>query len=125
MTRALCVRLALACIAAIVMSSCGGSAPPATTSPIAQGEMLATRRGCAACHSANGNVGVGPTWKGLAGETVTLSDGSQVVADAAYLTRSIRDPSAQVVRGFTTQMPQLALVDSEIAALVAYIESLR
>ena len=119
------LRLALAVGAALTLSSCGGSPTTAPASSAERGEVLAGQRGCVACHSVTGRAGVGPTWKGLAGSTVALADGSQIVADEAYLARSIREPSAQIVKGFTTQMPQLGLADSDVVALVAYIESLR
>ena len=43
----------------------------------------------------------GPTFEGLAGSTVTLTDGTQVKADAAYLERAILDADAEVVEGYS------------------------
>ena len=37
-----------------------------------RGKELYTSDGCAACHSLSGSAGAGPTFKGLAGSTVTL-----------------------------------------------------
>lgn len=107
--------------------------PPATTGepmtaggPAAAGERLASQRGCVACHSTDGSTKVGPTWKGLAGSTVRLADGTTVTADAEYLARSIREPQAQIVEGFRgVPMPELGLDEAQIADLVAYIQSLR
>jgi cytochrome c oxidase subunit 2 len=45
------------------------------------GERLANQRGCLACHSTDGSGRTGPTWQGLAGSQVRLSDGSMVTAD--------------------------------------------
>ena len=101
-----------------------GSLAPAADARLAQGESLAQSKGCVACHTVNGSPGVGPTWKGLQGKTQTLADGSTVLADEAYLRRAIREPQAQVVKGFPPIMPAAALSDEELAALVAYIQSL-
>ncbi|MGH6624976.1 MAG: c-type cytochrome [Burkholderiaceae bacterium] len=91
----------------------------------AQGKVLAQSRGCVACHTVDGSPGVGPTWKGLYGKTQTFADGASALADEAYLRRSIREPQAQVVKGFAPIMPPAAdLSDDELAALVAYIQSL-
>ena len=103
-----------------------GTAPPpaGTTASLAdQGKALAQSKGCVACHSVDGSPSVGPTWKGLYGKTTVLTDGSSVLADEAYLKRSIREPQAQVVKGFSPIMPKVEVSDAELAALVAYIES--
>jgi cytochrome c oxidase subunit 2 len=77
-----------------------------------------------ACHGNNGEGGIGPAWIGLAGSEVALEDGSTVIADAEYLRRSIVDPDSQIVAGYTIRMPKTELTESEVAALVAYIEEL-
>ena len=91
---------------------------------VAQGQALAQSRGCVACHSVDGSPRVGPTWKSLYGKQEILADGTTVLADEAYLARSIREPQAQLVKGFAPIMPPAALSDQEVAALVAYIQSL-
>lgn len=88
------------------------------------GKQLAQSKGCVACHSLDGSSGVGPSWKNLFGKTVSLSDGSSVLADEAYLKKSILDPQAQIVKGFAPIMPKLEMSDAELAALIVYIESL-
>lgn len=88
-----------------------------------KGKALAQAKGCVACHSIDGSPGVGPTWKGLAGKTRTMTDGSTVQADESYLKKSIRDPQAQVVKGFPPIMPKTEMTDDELAALVTYIQS--
>jgi mono/diheme cytochrome c family protein len=59
---------------------------------------------------------------------VTLADGSTVVADDAYITQSIREPSSQVHEGFDgSLMPPFgpdAVSDDDIAAVIAYMETL-
>lgn len=91
----------------------------------AEGRDIAARAGCGGCHGINGEGGIGPSWVGLAGSQVALEDGTTVVADAAYLTSSIKTPDAQVVAGdYSVAMPVNQLADADIAKIVAYIESL-
>jgi cytochrome c oxidase subunit 2 len=99
--------VAAAVVLAVALAACGGggdsgggAASPAPGTPAAQGEQLVERLGCLSCHTTNGARGAGPTWKGVAGRQVKLSDGTTVTADDEYLRRSILDPSAQVVAGF-------------------------
>jgi cytochrome c oxidase subunit II len=99
----------------------GGSGPPDAAKA---GLELARTKGCSACHGASGEGGLGPAWVGVLGSTVTLTDGTQVVVDEAYLTRAIKDPQAQVVTGYSVAMPIQQLTDQEVADLVAYITSL-
>ena len=106
---------------AVVARAHDQSAPDAK---LEQGKQLAQSKACVACHSLDGSSGVGPSWKNLFGHTISLSDGSSVLADEAYLKKSIIDPQAQVVKGFAPIMPKLEVSDEELAALITYIESL-
>ncbi|WP_194724211.1 cytochrome c oxidase subunit II [Noviherbaspirillum malthae] len=90
----------------------------------AQGKSLAQSKGCVACHTADGAPGVGPTWKGLYGKTETMTDGSTALVDEAYLREFILNPQARQVKGFPPIMPKIPVSDEELAALVAYIQSL-
>ncbi|MBX3200916.1 MAG: cytochrome c oxidase subunit II [Labilithrix sp.] len=101
--------------------SCGES------SLLEQGRVVAERRQCVACHTLDGHPHIGPTWARLYGSEVLLADGRRVVADDAYLTRSMMDPNADVVAGYRQLMPSYrgALSSGETAALVELIRSLR
>ncbi len=79
---------------------------------------------CASCHGADGTGGVGPKFVGLYGSQVTLTDGSTVVADDEYIRRSITDPGAERVEGYTVNMPASDLDDDDIEAVLAYIREL-
>lgn len=100
-----------------------GEAPagePAET----RGQRLVESEGCLTCHGPERAEGFGASFEGLAGSERELDDGSTVVADAAYLRRSIADPQADVVEGFDVPMPEPSLSADEIADIVAYLESL-
>lgn len=111
-----------------------GTASPESSpsaSPIAlagnadEGKKLSVQ--CLGCHTVDGNKSVGPTWKDLYGHEVELKDGSKVIADEAYLTESIKDPGAKVVKDFPENaMPPYGAIlsDQNIADLVAYIKTL-
>jgi cytochrome c oxidase subunit 2 len=97
-----------------------------SATPEGQGQLLVAQNGCGGCHSINGAAGVGPTWLGLFGSQVDLTDGTTVLADEAYITESIRLPQAKIVKGFENQrMVQYTFTDEELAALVAYIKTLK
>ena len=94
--------------------------------PEGHGQALVTANGCGACHSINGSPGIAPTWLGLYGSQVKLTDGSVVTADDAYLKESIKAPQAKIVAGFENQlMPNFGLSDPDIADIVAYIKTLK
>ncbi len=108
---------------AVGVGACGGSS--SDLSELAQrGKETSNNNGCASCHGANGQGGVGPTWIDLAGSEVELADGSTVVADEAYLLRSILEPDAEIVAGYTLKMPVNGLSEAEAADVVSYIEEL-
>ena len=142
----------LAAAAIVLIVACGGAepepaatsapappttAPAATTAPPAgnnvgdaatRGQVLAVNNGCLACHSIDGSISVGPSWKGLYEREVPLSDGSTAIADDLYIRESIADPNAKVVEGFPPSvMPAIfgsTLSDSDIEAITDYIKEL-
>jgi cytochrome c oxidase subunit II len=100
----------------------------APVDPALRGQQLAQQYGCLNCHSIDGTAKIGPTWKALADSTVLLNDGSSVIADKLFLASSIVNPNYQVVSGFPANaMPPFAdtLDQTEVEALVAYIQSLK
>jgi len=56
------------------------------------GEKMYTKNACVTCHSLDGSKRTGPTFKGIWGTDVTLSDGTTVVVDENYVRSSILDP---------------------------------
>jgi len=104
-----------------------GVATPSDSNLRSVGQAVAVRRACFACHTVDGQRHVGPTWRGLYDSKVKLTDGRTVVADEAYLTKSMMEPRADVVLGFNPVMPSYhaVLSEPETAALVEFIKSLR
>ncbi len=98
-----------------------------TISLVEQGKALTELKGCVACHTADGTPKVGPTFKGVYGSKVPLSDGSVVLADDNYIRESIEKPAAKIVKGFNPIMPTFKglVSESEMNALIAYIKSLK
>ncbi|MET0911157.1 MAG: cytochrome c [Ilumatobacteraceae bacterium] len=120
------IALAGTLVLALGAAACGGDDTAGSTLPpaAAEGRQIALRAGCAACHGADGEGGTGPAWTDTLGTQVELDDGTTVTVDEAFLTRSIADPDAEIVDGFTVKMPQNQLTDEEIARVVAYIVAL-
>lgn len=94
---------------------------------VARGREVAEKWACASCHSLDGAPRTGPTWKGLYGSERTMTDGRHIVADEAYLTRSMAEPNVEIVQGYKPVMPayQGTLPPADAAAIVALIRSLR
>lgn len=96
--------------------------------PVERGQQWAQQFGCQACHSIDGSPLVGPTWKGVYGHTVTLSDGTTVTVDDAYMTESIRDPGAKLVQGFADIMPHdiaQNMTDEQVQDVIEFIKTLK
>ena len=101
-------------------------AEQAAATPEGHGQALVAANGCNACHSINGAAGIAPTWLGLFGSQVKLTDGSVVTADDAYLHELIKAPQAKIVAGFETQlMPNYGFSDEDINDIVAYIKTIK
>jgi cytochrome c oxidase subunit 2 len=103
-----------------------GEAVLAASNVVQEGQRVAAEQGCLKCHSVDGSRHIGPTWTELYMRTGKLASGRQVVADEAYLTRSMMDPGAEIVAGYQNVMPtyQGKMTPPEVAAVVEYIKSL-
>ncbi|HEX9297447.1 MAG TPA: cytochrome c oxidase subunit II [Polyangiaceae bacterium] len=92
-----------------------------------EGQRAAAEHGCLRCHSTDGSAHIGPTWGGLFGSTVPLAGERQTIADEAYITQSMMDPTAKIHRGYLPVMPTFLgrIRPTETAAIVEFIKSLR
>ena len=89
--------------------------------------MLYQVRGCKQCHTVDGTIKIGPSFKGTFGTARAMTDGQQVTMDENYTRASITDPLLQIVAGFDPVMPtyQGRLKDEEITAIIEYIKTLK
>jgi cytochrome c oxidase subunit 2 len=95
---------------------------------LSEGERLMEDRQCSQCHTSDGTESLGPTFKGLYESRRNLSDGSEVIADEAYLIDAIRSPDKHIVRNYepgSMPPPDTPLTDQEIKQLIDYIKSLQ
>lgn len=94
--------------------------------PAESGQKLYERSGCTACHTIDGATIVGPSFKGLFGQTEKLQDGSTAIVDENYIRESILDPTAKMVEGYAPVMPSYKglLSDKEITDIIEYIKTL-
>jgi cytochrome c oxidase subunit II len=87
---------------------------------------------CIGCHSTDGTVKVGPSFKGHWKTEVEVMEGNQkltVPVDENYLIKSINEPYSQVRVGFKPQMPEKffggrKLTQNELDYLIYFIRSL-
>jgi cytochrome c oxidase subunit 2 len=83
---------------------------------------------CTNCHSLDGSVTVGPTFKGRFGtsDVVEVAGVEHGVAlDEAYYRRAIEDPGAEIVKGYPPVMPKASLSDEDLSAVIQYIRTLK
>jgi cytochrome c oxidase subunit 2 len=100
---------------------------PGTADLVAEGKRAAAELGCFRCHTIDGSAFIGPTWAGIYGSTVALESGGQTFVDAEYITESMMDPLAKIVRGYQPRMPSYfgRVTPTETADIVELIKSLR
>jgi cytochrome c oxidase subunit II len=90
------------------------------------GERLYASMGCNACH--NGTAAArGPNLAGVYGSKLTLTNGSEVLVNEAYLRDAILNPSQHVTAGFAPIMPtyQGQISEDGLIDLVEYIKTLQ
>lgn len=118
-------RVASVAFALLALASCGEQEPPVALSPEAElGREIANNNGCASCHGKNGQGVTAPSWQGIYGENVAVEAGGTVLVDDDYLYRSITEPQADIVSGWTIKMPRNKLTDEQIASVITYIKEL-
>jgi len=105
--------------------STGGAAPTLTLAE--KGKVLTQTKGCVACHTGDGSKLIGPSYKGIYGTDVKLSDGKTVKVDDNYIRESIENPQAKIVAGYPGSMPVYKglVTEEEIVSITEYIKSLK
>lgn len=91
-------------------------------SMVAAGAKLYDQLTCITCHG----TGRGPSFVGLYGKPVKLTNGQTLVADDDYLRHCILFPSDRVVAGYPPIMPTFKgqITEEQLLQLIAYIKSL-
>ncbi len=105
------------------------SAAPAETPPaVHPGLAVLQAKSCMTCHSLDGSVTVGPTFKGAFGRRDVVEVGGaerEVTVDEAYLRRAIQEPDAEIVKGYPPAMPESPLSEEDLGYVVAYLKTLK
>jgi cytochrome c oxidase subunit II len=89
---------------------------------------LADKKSCLTCHSLDGTVMVGPTFKGLYGrDAVVALNGKEkaIPRDRAYLKEAILNPGTQIVKGYPAAMPVIPMTDDELKLMMDLIKRLQ
>jgi cytochrome c oxidase subunit 2 len=102
--------------------------PAARREAVHPGLAVLEAKSCTTCHSLDGSVTVGPTFKGAFGrKDVVETEGTEreVTVDEAYLRRAIQEPNAEVVKGYPPAMPENPLSEGELEDVVAFLKTLK
>lgn len=124
--RAAGVGAALLAAVSVTVWTFGAPTPPAAGGPLS-GAALFQAKGCAACHTGPHSVAPFDTFPELDDAPAWAADRRPGMTAAEYVTESIRVPGAFLSPvyvsdgGPTSAMPDLALNDAEIDALVGYL----
>lgn len=100
------------------------------TSLADQGLEILRRNGCNACHSMDGSKLVGPSYLGGWGNNRTVMTGREereVTVDSVYITRSIFDPNADVVKGYNKGLMlsyEGMVSEEEVDLIIEYLKAL-
>jgi cytochrome c2 len=114
----------------LLLLGCSGSKnrKPANDELLKKGDELFTKYGCAVCHSLRGEIIYGPPLNGIYMKKIkVLRDGKEieVVADRAYLKKSISEPRFEKVLEYKNkEMPIATFSDEEAEILVDYLIAL-
>lgn len=94
--------------------------------PVERGQMVYNGY-CVACHTVDGSARVGPTFKGIFGDTHEMTDGTTAQVDENYIRESVLEPQAKIRKGYPPSMPsfQGTLTDDDITGIVEYLKSLK
>ncbi len=94
---------------------------------VEQGKIVHETKGCAACHTIDGTVKIGPSHKGVFGTKIEMSDGKFALVDENFIRNHIENPKSGTVKGYGQVMPTFKglITEIEMNALIAYIKSLK
>lgn len=99
-----------------------------TTDP--PGLAILKQNACLSCHSLDGTVLVGPSFKGIYGKKeIVLINGAEqeITVDDSYIASSIYEPNAQVVKGFTEGLMisyKQTVSEEDLEMIIEYLKGL-
>jgi cytochrome c oxidase subunit II len=109
-------------------SSKAAATPGTPAEPQNPAVAILEKESCLACHSLDGKVMVGPTFKGIYGrKTVIVGNGKEkeILSDEAYIERGIQSPMTEIVKGYPPTMPPDPLGNTELKQVVDFLKSLK
>lgn len=86
---------------------------------------------CISCHSTDGTIVVGPSFRGLwERKEVVIRDGVEVeiTVDRNYMRKSLNDPNADIVKGFNKGLMisyEKTVSDEQLDQIIEYIKTLK
>ncbi len=93
------------------------------------GIPLMQSKGCLICHRLDGTRGTGPSLLGIFGRTETVIENGKeksIVVDDAYLRRALKEPSAEIVKGYADVMPPVPnLTEQDLETIVETLKQLK
>lgn len=91
------------------------------------GKKIANDQGCMSCHTIDGSKSIGPSWKGIYGQSHAMVGGKSVKVDDNYIRRSATEPAGDIVAGYSPMMPTYKgkLSDHDLAAIIEFIKTLK
>ena len=95
--------------------------------PVDHGRKLYEKKGCNACHSLDGSIKIGPSFKGRWGTQVQTNAGA-VTFDENYVRESLMTPNAKYQAGFPVgTMPAFEgqLKERDIEGIIAWMKTLK
>jgi len=100
---------------------------PVDAPPENPGLAILEANSCLSCHSLDGEVMVGPTFKDIYGREATVvgADGTEreIEIDDDYLERAIQDPMAETAKGYPPAMPTMPLSEEELQQVIDYLKT--
>jgi len=95
------------------------------------GLSLMKKNACFSCHTQDGSKLIGPSFKGVFGRNeIVDTDGVEhtVTVDEVYIKRSIKNPNADVVKGFAKGLMvpyEKILSDEQIDQIIGYLKTVK
>lgn len=90
------------------------------------GLLVLEKHGCLDCHSMDGSEIVGPSFRDMYGRDVTVLENGReltVKTDGEYLKKAIKDPAAQIVKGYEDMMPPAdEMTAEELETVIEFFE---